>query len=76
MFQVTPRKKFRASENGGRDLSTDSGHLKQRTDCLNKFESEFGGITIKTAEFRLDPVLYKIDGVPDSVLSYKNVGPL
>merc|ERR1712117_860689 len=50
-IKVAPRKKFKCSTTGG-GL------------CINLFSEKYGGMPLRTVEYRVDPVLYK-DQVPD-----------
>lgn len=72
-LKVTPRKKFKCSACVGADLSKDSTYLKQRSDCINKFVELFGGMPLRTVEFRLDPVLYKVE-TPEGIKSFPEIG--
>jgi glucuronyl/N-acetylglucosaminyl transferase EXT2 len=81
-IKVGPRKKFKCStpscENLGM-LSNASGHLEERSDCLDLFLKIYreGGVDnpLLQVEFRADPVLYK-ENFPDRLKQYKDIGSL
>ena len=56
-------------------LSSDSGHLKERSACINKFVDVYGFMPLKFVEFRADPVLFR-DNFPDKLKRFKDIGAL
>lgn len=76
-IKVTPRKKFKCPECAHVDmLSADVVHMAERSECINRFaEKGYGVMTLKTVEFRADPVLYK-DNFPEKLKRFNNVGSL
>ena len=36
-----------------------SGHMVERSECINYFTEQYGGMPLKAVQFRADPVLYK-----------------
>lgn len=59
-------------------LSSDSSHMIERTQCVNRFAEIYGFMPLLGAEWRADPVLYRNQ---DAALSlklkkYKDVGSL
>lgn len=74
---MTPRKKFKCPTcNNNEMLSTDSGHMVVRTDCINKFAQIMGFMPLISAEFRADPVLYKVDGIPKQLRRFTDMGTM
>ena len=74
---MTPKKKFKCPTCSNNEmLSTDSGHMVERTDCMNKFTQIFGYMPLVSVEFRADPVLYKIDSLPNKMKRFNNIGSL
>lgn len=57
-------------------LSTDSGHMVERTECINRFSQLMGGNPLVPTEFRADPVLYKVEGVPARLKWYPDMGTM
>ncbi|XP_055929994.1 exostosin-2-like [Argiope bruennichi] len=75
-IKVTPRKKFKCPECTNVEmLSADVIHMAERSECINKFAEIYGVMTLKTVEFRADPVLYK-DNFPEKLKRFNNVGSL
>ncbi|CAG0879673.1 unnamed protein product [Darwinula stevensoni] len=74
-IKVGPRKKFRYPEYQNAQLSTDLGHMKRRSECINRFAGAFGYMPLRSVEFRADPVLYK-DDFPDKLKRFPEVGTL
>ena len=81
-IKVAPRKKFKCSTTGGGlclnqelSLSGQQSHLTTRSECINMFSEKYGGMPLRTVEYRVDPVLYK-DQVPDKLKAFVNVGSL
>ncbi|XP_015904832.2 exostosin-2 [Parasteatoda tepidariorum] len=75
-IKVTPRKKFKCPECTNVEmLSADVIHMAERTECINRFAQSYGLMTLKTVEFRADPVLYK-DNFPEKLKRFNNVGSL
>ncbi len=78
--KVAPRKKFRCSTpqcaNAENALSGMlASHMIERSDCINAFAAKYGGMPLKTVEFRADPVLYK-DAFPEKLKRFNNLGSL
>lgn len=81
-IKVGPRKKFKCStpscENSGM-LSSASGHLEERSGCLDMFlkiyREEGGENPLVQVDFRADPVLYK-ENFPDKLKQYQDIGSL
>ena len=57
-------------------LSTDSGHMVERTDCINKFTQVYGYMPLLPVEFRADPVLFRVDNLPAKMKRFDNIGSL
>ncbi|KFM64862.1 Exostosin-2, partial [Stegodyphus mimosarum] len=75
-IKVTPRKKFKCPECTNVEmLSADVIHMAERSECINRFAQSYGVMTLKTVEFRADPVLYK-DNFPEKLKRFNNVGSL
>lgn len=75
-IKVTPRKKFKCPECVNNEmLSADLSHMVERSECVNKFASVYGGMPLKAVEFRADPVLY-MDNFPDKLKRFKDIGSL
>ncbi|GFQ95834.1 hypothetical protein TNCT_268701 [Trichonephila clavata] len=75
-IKVTPRKKFKCPECTNVEmLSADVIHMAERSECINRFAESYGVMTLKTVEFRADPVLYK-DNFPEKLKRFNNVGSL
>lgn len=77
-LKVTPRQKFRCPEchNFGM-LSADLSYMVERSECISKFAKDYGNMPLKEAEFRADPVLYKIkDNIPSVINRYSDIGSL
>jgi len=75
-IKVTPRKKFKCPKCTSKDmLSADMTHMKERSNCINKFTEFFGGMPLIKAEFRADPVLYK-DTFPEKLKRFNDIGAL
>lgn len=75
-IKVAPRKKFKCPECARLDnLSNDLQHMAARTECVNVFARAFGGMPLKTIEFRADPVLFK-DNFPEKLKRFPNLGSL
>ncbi|KAG8172738.1 hypothetical protein JTE90_013929 [Oedothorax gibbosus] len=75
-IKVTPRKKFTCLECANAEmLSADVAHMAQRSECINRFVENYGTMTLKTVEFRADPVLYK-DNFPEKLKRFNGVGSL
>jgi len=81
-FKVGPRKKFKCStpscENAGM-LSSNSGHLEERSKCMDMFikiykEDGYRG-NLEKVEFRADPVLFK-EKFPDAMKEFRAIGSL
>lgn len=51
-------------------------HYKERSDCLQHFSKLFGRMPLKAVEFRIDPVLYKTEGVARESMAYPDMGEL
>lgn len=76
-LKVTPRKKFKCPNCVNNEmLSADSSHMIARTDCINKFEQIYGYMPLIPVEFRVDPVLFKVDGLPKKVKAFGEIGSL
>jgi glucuronyl/N-acetylglucosaminyl transferase EXT2 len=75
---IGPRKKFRCltveCDNSGM-LSQDLSHLARRSQCINKFTRVYGGMPLKSVEWRADPVLYK-ENLPPNIQVYSDIGSL
>jgi glucuronyl/N-acetylglucosaminyl transferase EXT2 len=78
--KVAPRKKFRCStplcanpENALSGML--ASHMIERSDCINMFAAKYGGMPLRTVEFRVDPVLYK-DAFPEKLKRFNNLGSL
>lgn len=56
-------------------LSADINHMMERSACIDRFAKIYGGMPLKTVEFRADPVLYK-DNFPDKLKRFNDVGSL
>ncbi|KAG8195978.1 hypothetical protein JTE90_028952 [Oedothorax gibbosus] len=75
-IKVTPRKKFKCPECTNVEmLSADVIHMAERSECVNRFAQSYGLMTLKTVEFRADPVLYK-DNFPEKLKRFNNIGSL
>ncbi|KAH7939737.1 hypothetical protein HPB52_016743 [Rhipicephalus sanguineus] len=75
-IKVAPRKKFKCPECARLDnLSNDLQHMAARSECVNVFAKAFGGMPLKTVEFRADPVLFK-DNFPEKLKRFSNLGSL
>lgn len=75
-IKVAPRKKFKCPECARLDnLSNDLQHMAARSECVNIFAKAFGGMPLKTVEFRADPVLFK-DNFPEKLKRFSNLGSL
>lgn len=74
-LKVTPRKRFRCANCPTIDMNADAAHMTTRSDCINRFSWTFGNATLKSVEFRLDPVLHRVN-VPKSLQEFPGVGPL
>lgn len=75
-IKVAPRKKFKCPECARLDnLSNDLQHMAARSECVNVFARAFGGMPLKTVEFRADPVLFK-DNFPEKLKRFSNLGSL
>ena len=75
-IKVTPKKKFKCPECTNMDmLSADLSHMIERSECINKFAEIYGGMPLKTIEFRADPVLYK-DALPPKMKHFNDIGSL
>ncbi|ODN05712.1 Exostosin-2 [Orchesella cincta] len=76
-IKVTPRKKFKCPTCSNNEmLSADSGHMVERTECINRFTEIMGFMPLIPTEFRADPVLFKVDGVPGKLKRYHDMGTL
>lgn len=75
-IKVTPRKKFKCPECVNIEmLSSDITHMLERSECINHFMDIYGGMPLKTVEFRADPVLYK-NNFPSSLKLFNDIGSL
>ena len=75
-IKVTPRKKFKCSECAtGGSLSLDENHMVERSTCMNHFMKLYGGLPLKSVDFRADPVLFK-DDFPEKLKRFSDVGML
>jgi len=45
-----------------------------RTECMRKFNQDFGMMPLKSVEFRADPLLYKDMSVPESLKEFPAQG--
>jgi glucuronyl/N-acetylglucosaminyl transferase EXT2 len=50
--------------------------MVERTDCINKFSEIYGKMPLIPVEFRADPVLYKVDNLPNKLKKFKDIGSL
>ncbi len=78
-IKVTPRKKFKCPTCSNNEmLSSDSTHMMERNDCLNRFSGIYGFMPLIEVEWRADPVLYRNgDGLLSSKLvKFKHVGTI
>ncbi|KAJ8674013.1 hypothetical protein QAD02_005275 [Eretmocerus hayati] len=75
-IKVTAKKKFRCPECVNTEmLSADLKHMVERTQCINQFREVFGQLSLRSVEFRADPVLFK-DDFPDKLKRFNDVGSL
>ena len=75
-IKVAPRQKFKCPEcTNYAMLSGDITHMVKRSECINRFTDIYGAMTLKTVEFRADPVLYK-DNFPSQLKWYNDIGSL
>ena len=56
-------------------MSSDQGHLAERSTCINMLVEMFGYMPLKSVEFRADPVLYK-DAFAEQLKLYNDIGSL
>lgn len=73
-IKVLARKKFKVTS-GGISAGILS-HLVERNKCMKVFAEAFGLVPLRTTEFRADPVLYKVDAVPEILKLYPSNGGL
>jgi len=76
-IKVAPRKKFKCSSASceNQQMSSDQGHLVERSTCINMLVEMFGYMPLKSVEFRADPVLYK-DAFAEQLKLYSDIGSL
>jgi len=77
-IKVAPRQKFRCPEcqNFGM-LSADLTHMVERSECVTKFSESYSSMPLKTVEFRVDPVLYKVkENIPTKLRWFSDIGSL
>jgi len=77
-IKVAPRKKFKCSTpscDNVQMLSSDQGHLIERSECVNMLVGWYGGMPLRSVEFRADPVLYK-DSFPEMLKMFNDIGSL
>ncbi|KAF0306498.1 Exostosin-2 [Amphibalanus amphitrite] len=76
-IKVAARKKFKctSADCSGGDLSANQSHFIERSVCIQQFVSAFGGMPLRSAQFRADPVLYR-DDFPAKLKRYNDVGSL
>jgi predicted metal-binding protein len=75
-IKVTPRKRFKCPECTNTGLYVDPSHFLKRDECFNLFAKYFKGVSLKTTYYRLDPVLYKVNSIPDKQKVFPNIGTL
>jgi len=76
-IKVAARKKFKctSSDCSGGDLSANQDHFIERSECIQHFVRAWGGMPLRTVQFRADPVLYK-DDFPAKLKRYHDVDSL
>lgn len=77
-IKVTPRKKFKCHSRqctNAEMLSSDTGHMIERSECINYFTKIYGTMPLKTVEYRADPVLFR-DNFPEKLKRFNDVGSL
>ena len=75
-IKVTPRKKFKCPECTNTEmLSADLDHMRERSACIDRFARLYGRMTLRSVEFRADPVLFK-DIFPEKLKRFNDVGSL
>ena len=74
-LKVTPRKKFKCPECADvAGLSDrDEKYMQVRSECVNHFAEQFGGMVLKTVDFQVDPVLFK-QNVSEELLRFRDIG--
>lgn len=73
---MTPRKRFKCADCTQDGLFADPSHFLERDQCINLFAKVFQGVPLKASKFRLDPVLYKINSVPEKEKAFPKIGEL
>lgn len=71
-IKVTPRKFFKSPT---QSISGHKGHIHTRATCLNVMVETYGKMPLQSIDFRVDPVLYNIEGTED-INTFNNVGSL